>query len=220
MAVIKCNKCGKYYNDGQYSSCQSCGTSPENSEAGGAEETQFLNENSESTSSTSNLGKYASSNEPGVTSDDLEVDDEATVTLNAIEGLEDDPDDQITVAMVKKESGLDPVCGWLVCVEGADKGRDYRIKTERNYIGRGPKMDIVISGDDSISRKNHATITFEPRTLNFTIATGEGRGLIYLNEEVVETPQTLKAYDLIELGESKLLFIPFSTEQFSWEKET
>jgi hypothetical protein len=81
-------------------------------------------------------------------------------------------------------------------------------------------MDIVISGDDSISRKNHATITFEPRTLNFTIATGEGRGLIYLNEEVVETPQTLKAYDLIELGESKLLFIPFSTEQFSWEKET
>jgi len=217
MAVIKCGNCGKYYNDGQYSSCQSCGASAEEAEVGSSEETQLLNEN---TDSTVNLGKYASDSESTHESPDFVDEDEATVTLNAIEGLEDDPDDQVTVAMVKKESGLDPVCGWLVCIDGEDKGRDYRIKTERNYIGRGAKMDIVISGDDSISRKNHATITFEPRTLKFTIATGEGRGLIYLNEKVVETPQTIEAYDILELGDTKLMFIPFSSEDFSWEKDT
>ena len=102
MAVVKCEKCGQYYNDGQYSSCQSCGALPENSEPESAEETQFLNQ--DSASSSGNLGKYASSDTPEETSDSLEVDDdEATVTLNAIEGLEDDPDDQVTVALVKKE---------------------------------------------------------------------------------------------------------------------
>ena len=216
MAVIKCDNCGKYYNDGQYSSCQSCGASAEGVGAQSSEETQILDDTSQVTGSTVGLGKYVCS-EPSITSEQ-DLDDEATIALGG-EEEEDDPDDQVTIAMVKKDSGMDPVCGWLVCTDGVDKGRDYRIKTERNFIGRGAKMDIMISGDDSVSRDNHASITFDPRTLKFTIATGDGRGLVYLNQNVVETPKVLKAYDLVEIGETKLLFIPFSTEQYSWEKD-
>lgn len=58
-----------------------------------------------------------------------------------------------TVAMVRKKMGIDPVVGWLVCVEGPEKGRDYRIRSERNGIGRGSDMAISIQGDEAISEK-------------------------------------------------------------------
>ena len=215
MAVIKCGGCGQYYNDGQYSECQSCGVSPEEVIEASNEVTEML-DTSEITASTVALGKYASeessdSNDSFISGDG---DDQATI---ALDNIEDDPDDQITVAMVKKDSGIDPVCGWFICIDGPDKGRDFRIKTERNFIGRGPNMDIVINGDDSISRENHASITFDPRRIKFTIATGEGRGLVYLNQEVVDASVQVKAYDLIELGETKLMFMPFVSEEFSWD---
>jgi len=212
MAVIKCGGCGQFYNDGQYDECQSCGASPGEISAESYEVTQMM-DTKDVTSSTVDLGKYASES----VSDNSfigDIDDEATV---ALDDFEDDPDDQVTVAMVKKDSGIDPVCGWLVCIDGPDKGRDFRIKTERNFIGRGPSMDIVINGDDSISRENHASITFDPRRIKFTIATGEGRGLVYLNQDVVDASVEINPYDLIEIGETKLLFIPFVSEQFKWE---
>ena len=37
--------------------------------------------------------------------------------------------------------GFDPVVGWLVCTEGPDRGRDYRLRTAKNFIGRAPEMD-------------------------------------------------------------------------------
>ena len=206
MAVIKCESCNKYYNDSVFDSCPYPPTDGSSeSETFDFEETTNIEDTTLVTQETSDLGKLAS------------MDDESTSGIEI--DLDDDPDDQVTVAMVKKDSGLDPVCGWFVCVEGEDKGRDYRIKTERNFIGRGTNMDIMISGDDSISRENHASITFNPRNIKFTIATGEGRGLIYLNGDVIETSSEVKAYDELEIGNTKLVFIPFITKKFSWEKE-
>src|ERR1041385_3579869 len=59
-------------------------------------------------------------------------------------------DDGETVALGVKKQGIDPVVGWLVCTAGPDRGRDYRIRSERNFIGRGEEMDIAIRGDDTI----------------------------------------------------------------------
>ena len=212
MSVVKCGACGKYYNDGQYNDCPHCGASP--SEVGSEFEiTEPIVDNTESITEETSLGKYAQQDEPAPAPiPGIDFDDDTTVALD-----NDDDDDEVTVALVSKSSGIDPVCGWLVCVEGPDKGRDFRIKTERNFIGRSTSMDIVISGDDSISRENHASITFDPRTLSFTLNTGRGRGLVYLNQNVVESPTVMKAYDLIEIAETKLLFVPFSNENFKWE---
>ena len=74
---------------------------------------------------------------------------------------------------MRASKGIDPVVGWIVCVEGQDKGRDYRIRTERNFIGRNDSNDIVIKGDDSISRERHAIISFNPRTNSFRLAPGD-----------------------------------------------
>ena len=62
-----------------------------------------------------------------------------------------------------------PVVGWLVCIEGATKGTDYRIHSQNNYIGRSAKMDISIPEDSHISAENPAIIAYdnEDRTFYF-----------------------------------------------------
>lgn len=126
--------------------------------------------------------------------------------------------DPVTRPLIVAEQGIDPVVGWLVCVEGPDRGRDYRIRTENNPIGRSNQMYVCISGDDSIARERHAAITFEPRKATFHLVPGEARGLVYLNEEPVFAPQALQAYDEITMGKTKLLFVPFCGERFQWKK--
>lgn len=121
-----------------------------------------------------------------------------------------------TVALVRKKAGIDPVVGWLICIDGADKGRDYRIRSEKNFIGRSEKMDIQISGDETISRENHAVVSYNPKNDSFKVHPGDGRGMVYLNGNDVDTPQELKPYDTIEIGQTKLAFIPFCGEKFQW----
>lgn len=127
------------------------------------------------------------------------------------------PDIGSTVGIFKKQSGgMDPVCGWLVCIAGADKGHDYRIKSQRNFIGRDAGMDISIPGDDTISREKHAVISYDPKTNSFRLAPGDGRGMTYLNDQPVDMPTVLKAFDKIEIGQSQFLFVPFCSDTFTW----
>ena len=125
-------------------------------------------------------------------------------------------DDQKTVAIMKKSTGIDPVVGWLVCVLGPMKGQDFKIKAERNFIGRDASMDIVISGDNSISRENHAIISYNPKNSVFRIVGGDSRGLTYLNDEEVLTPTEIVRGDIIEMGESKFIFVPLCEDGFVW----
>lgn len=122
-----------------------------------------------------------------------------------------------TVAIVRNKIGIDPVVGWLVCIEGPDKGKDYRIRSERNFIGRSEKMDICIASDEAISRENHAIISYSPKKRLFRVYPGDSRGLVYLNDEEVITADELKRNDVIELGKTKLMFIPFCGENFEWQ---
>ena len=125
-------------------------------------------------------------------------------------------DEGKTVGIMKKKTGIDPVVGWLVCVEGASKGQDYRIKSERNFIGRDRSMDIAITDDNGISRENHAIISFNPKNGSFRLIPGDSHGLVYLNDEEVYVPAELKRGDVIELGQSKLVFVPFCEGDFTW----
>ncbi len=124
-----------------------------------------------------------------------------------------------TVGVYKKKLGLEPVVGWLVAVKGPAKGRDFRITSERNYLGRSEKMDISITGDEMISRENHAVISFNPKNSTFRLFAGDSKRLTYLNDEEVIAPELLKPFDRIEIGETLLLFVPFCGESFQWETE-
>ena len=124
-----------------------------------------------------------------------------------------------TVGMMCQQMGFDPVVGWLACVEGPSRGKSYTIRGGINSIGRGDRMDIVITGDLKISSENHAKISYSEKNNRFNLLPGEGRNIIYLNDEEVFSPMPLKAYDLIDFGETKLVFVPLCGEHFTWKKE-
>lgn len=109
---------------------------------------------------------------------------------------------------------LSPVVGWLVCVSGPDKGKDWRLTVGRNVIGRGD-MAVNINLDNEVSRSGNAILVFEPRKQSFTLLCGDG-GLSYVNGEPLHVPTALHAYDKIEVGKSTLMFIPFSGPKFDW----
>src|SRR5947209_1623897 len=52
------------------------------------------------------------------------------------------PEYGVTRALHREPSGVSPVVGWLVCIEGPNRGQDYRIHMEKNFIGRSSAMDI------------------------------------------------------------------------------
>lgn len=111
---------------------------------------------------------------------------------------------------------VQPVCGWLVCIEGARVGMDYKIHNGKNFVGRGDDMDIQILGDNAINRKNHTIIVYDQKKRNTVILPGDSAGLAYLNDEAIYVPTELKPYDVIELGKSRFLFVPLCGENFEW----
>jgi len=111
----------------------------------------------------------------------------------------------------------DPVVGWLVAIEGNNQGKDYRLKTGRNFIGRSEAMDVALADDTSVSREKHAIILYEPKGNIFLVQPGDAKELFYLNDKVVLTATEINAYDVLSLGNTKLLFIPCCSEKFTWE---
>ena len=109
-----------------------------------------------------------------------------------------------------------PVCGWIVCIAGPRRGRDYKIMAGKNFVGRADDMDIQILGDNKISRRNHGVIVYDEKQGKTVILPGDSNGIVYLNEEAVYVPTPLGEYDVIEMGESRFLFIPFCGEHFMW----
>lgn len=124
-----------------------------------------------------------------------------------------------TQAVIHAKTGIDPVVGWLVCCEGSEKGRDYRLHDGNNYIGRSARMDVCINGDEQISRENNAWIAYDTVNKQFLFGGGAGRNLVYLNNKPIVGGQSniLQAYDRIKVGGTTLLFIPMCGEQFDWQ---
>ncbi len=127
------------------------------------------------------------------------------------------PTPGVTRRLVEEQIGIDPVVGWLVCIEGPDRGRDFRIRSENNFIGRDASMEIALSGDDTISRQKHASIAFEPGQKSFWLLPGEARGLTYVNEQMAMAAVQLAPRDVIRLGKTKLMLVPFVDSTFSWQ---
>lgn len=123
----------------------------------------------------------------------------------------------VTVAVIEKKIGIDPVVGWLVCVEGAEKGKDYRLHADNNYIGRAPAMDVCIQGDNTISRERHALVTYDFETRTFYLTPKDGRSNPRVNGKPVMTTVELSAYDRIQLGQTTLLLVPLCGERFQWQ---
>lgn len=112
---------------------------------------------------------------------------------------------------------VDPVVGWIVCIHGAHFGESFNIAAGKNSIGRSENNKIILYKDNSISREKHALIIYEPKKRQFYIQPGDSSGLTYLNEEYITESTKISAKDILELGNSKFIFVPLCDESFSWD---
>jgi hypothetical protein len=112
----------------------------------------------------------------------------------------------------------EPVVGWLVCLAGPDRGRDYRLHAEKNFVGRAPHMDVVIAGDPTVSREKHGVVVYDPKKKSFWVLPGEASRLVYLNGEMVNSPLRMESGDVIELGQTKLVLVAFCGDHYDWSE--
>lgn len=115
-------------------------------------------------------------------------------------------------------SGMeDPTHGWLVIVDGPGKGNSMVVGGGRSAIGRGADQHISLPfGDETISRDKHCWLSFDIRAGKYYISAGDGRNLAYVNSEPVLTSLEVKTRDEILIGETKMIFMAFCGEEFSW----
>lgn len=122
----------------------------------------------------------------------------------------------VTVALNATDTGINPVKGWLVVVEGEKKGISFTIHGDRNTIGRGNEHDINISFDKASSKSGDAVISFDPRKSRFHITVLEGKNNVYLNDNILLQPEEIKDYDILEIGTTKFVFRSLCNEQFTY----
>lgn len=113
---------------------------------------------------------------------------------------------------------FDPVVGWLVSIEGGQRGQSFPLHSARNFVGRSDGMHVSISGDASISKDKHAIVTYDPKQNRFVLTQGPNTTqMVYLNGEGVYQPEPLSAHDVIEVGHTRLLFVPLCSDAFHWK---
>lgn len=217
MALTECGK-GHIYDSNQYSACPYCNgrTNVINFGGGSGESTiaPDMGAGGDSIGRTSggfsDVGRTVAEINPNFSTGETE----RTYSPDFMRKRSEE--ENKTVGVFKQKHNFDPVVGWLVCIDGPEKGKDYHLWARINTIGRDDKMDVCIKNDYTISKENHARIAYDPKHNNFHLAPADSTNNIYVNDEPIYTPVRISAYDVIELGESKMLFVPFCTDRFTW----
>ena len=105
--------------------------------------------------------------------------------------------------------------GWLVCVAGNNKGKDYRLYSGFNRMGRNMDSDICVQ-DPMVSGSVHCSVVYDEKGGQFYLVPGNGT-LVYLNQEMVGEPVKLQEGDKIEVGQSMFVFVPFCKGELTWK---
>lgn len=124
----------------------------------------------------------------------------------------------VTVALDQTESGINPVRGWLVAVDGEKKGTSFVIHGEQNSIGRGQKFDVNLSFDKAVSSDGNAVIAYDAKSRKFFLSPvlGKGKNNIYHNDSILLMPTELSDYDKVQFGTTSFVFRSFCNESFTY----
>ena len=108
-----------------------------------------------------------------------------------------------------------PVVGWLVCVEGPDTGKDFRLHTDFNRVGRAEYQDVCLS-DETVSRE-HFTIAHDRfNNQYFAEMNSNGRTMVHINGYSLGGRVVLERGDQIKVGKTLLVFIPLEQKDVKW----
>lgn len=114
----------------------------------------------------------------------------------------------------------DPVAGWIVVVKGPGRGGFRAVYVGMNSVGRAPSQRICLDfGDESISREEHAFITYDDEQRVFYLQHGGKSNLVRLGDKPVLQPTELKANDQFRIGNTTFRFFPCCGPDFNWSDE-
>ncbi|MEM1371501.1 MAG: FHA domain-containing protein [Pseudomonadota bacterium] len=114
----------------------------------------------------------------------------------------------------------DPVVGWLVIVGGPGIGCYRPIFEGNNAIGRAPSQRIALDfGDDSISSEEQAFIRYDSTDRSFLFVPNLAKtNVVSLNEKRPTSAVELRQMDVIVIGRTQLVFVPFCGGDFDWSE--
>lgn len=120
-----------------------------------------------------------------------------------------------------QDAMADPIVGWLVVISGPGQGHAIRLGHGMNSIGRAEGQRCRLDfGDTEISRKNHASLTYDPRGRKFYLMHGGGQNLTYIGETPVLQAVLLNGGECISMGKTTLKFIPLCGPDFDWSQQS
>lgn len=112
----------------------------------------------------------------------------------------------------------DPVVGWLVIVGGPGIGQYRPIFEGNNTVGRAAGNRIAIDfGDDAISGEEQAYIRYDSSDRSFLFVPNLAKtNVVSLNDRRPTAAVALQAMDVITMGRTQLVFVPFCGAEFDW----
>jgi hypothetical protein len=112
----------------------------------------------------------------------------------------------------------DPVVGWLVVVGGAGIGQYRPIFEGNNTLGRSHANRIAIDfGDDAISSEEQAYIRYDSSDRSFLFVPNLAKtNVVSVNDRRPTSAVELQAMDVITMGRTQLVFVPFCGPEFDW----
>lgn len=210
---MRCTKCGLYYDGSLYDICPHCygrGSSGAETVRVNASVTEAVKQTVRGYGVPPAVNAGARQSADGFTYTDMPAAQGGTQRVNYEEGS-----GRRTV-IAGQASSAAPVVGWLVVLEGSMKGTDFRLHTGYNYIGRD-RGDICLHGDFAVSSEKDTSITYIAQNRMFAVSHEQGKNPPLLNNTpVLGNGAELFPYDVITVGETRLLFLPLCGEKFSW----
>ena len=201
MAVIRCSK-GHYYDNEKFSQCPHCGI--------------FSGEDDEKTMAmpADSLGVGAISDEDKTVAMTPII--PGSGQMRAAAPIPETEEDDKTISLYAQEKGVDFIVGWLVCIEGPERGRDYRLHQGFNRIGRDYSMDVAVMEDMSIGREATCAVVYDDKSNHFFAVQQPGANA-YLNGAALEGAVGLNTGDRIRVGGSEFEFVAFCREGRLWD---
>ena len=122
------------------------------------------------------------------------------------------------LSVKRAEFFQDPVVGWLVVVGGLGLGAFRPIFEGNNTIGRGKSQRIPIDfGDETISSEEQAYLRYDSVDRKYLLVPNLSKtNIVAVNDRKPTGATELAAMDLITMGRTQLVFVPFCGTDFDW----
>ena len=114
----------------------------------------------------------------------------------------------------------DPVVGWLVIIGGPGLGSFRPVFEGNNTIGRSAGQRIPIDfGDDAISSEEQAYLRYDSAERAFLFVPNLAKtNIVSVNGKRPTAAVPLAAMDVIAMGRTQLVFVPFCGAEFDWSE--